>query len=257
MSSILTFSQFYFGHTITSTNASLDFSEGGPELQADLNPGDYSLTEFLVEIKRAMEAIGALTYTVSVDRATRLITIAGSGTFSLLAGSGTRIGTGVWGLAGFAATDLTGTNTYTGGLASGSIWRPQCKLANYIAPEDNLTQIDAVVNESASGNIQVVLFGQQRFIEMRAPVITEKAIKSGTLVEAQSGAIANARAFLEYATTKAKFEFMPDRDTPNTFYKVLLEQTAKSRNGTAYQLERYEDAFGVFDTGNLVLRVVN
>ena len=111
---IETRSEFIFGHIITTNNRNIPFDEGGPELNAQLNVGTYSLTDYVVEVARAMNVVGGQTYTVSVDRATGFITISAPGTFSLLFATGATIGTGNVSLLGFAATDLTGSTSYTG-----------------------------------------------------------------------------------------------------------------------------------------------
>ena len=94
--SLNTMIKFYFGHNVTSSNSKLDFQEGaGSELTATLNVGDYSLTEYATELQRALNDAGALTFTVTVARATRYVTIAATGAFTLLAATGTNIANGV------------------------------------------------------------------------------------------------------------------------------------------------------------------
>lgn len=255
--SLLTFSAFNFGHTIDSSNNALDFNEGSGELNATLNNGDYTLTEFVIEIKRAMEAVGALNYTVSVNRTTRIITIAGSATFSLLASTGTRVGIGVWDLMGFAAVNRTGSASYAGTLASGSQYRPQSLLVDHVASENWNQKNDAVVNEAASGKVQVIYFGDVAFMKFNIRLATNLVISSAQpQIETQTNGVANLRAFMDYIITKAKFEFMADRDTPSTFENVLLEKTPDSKNGTEYQLKEKQGCPGYFETGVLVLRVV-
>ena len=53
--SITTYSQFFYGHTITESNYYLDFNEGSGELTAELNSGSYSLEDFATEVARAMK----------------------------------------------------------------------------------------------------------------------------------------------------------------------------------------------------------
>lgn len=255
--SLQTFSVFYFGHTITRNNFALDFNEGGPELQASLNVGDYTLEEFCSEVKRAMDTVGGQVYTVSVNRTTRLVTISASGNFTLLAGTGSRIGSGVWTLLGYTATNKTGTNTYTTENPSGYEFKPQHLLMNHIASAHQVEKNDAVVNESASGIVQVIMFGTVRFVSLNIVHSTNLTIRTiQGAIENQSGGLTNLVAFMEYIITKAKFEYMPDRSNRTSFEKVLLEKTEKSRNGTAFTLEELKDGPGYFETGKLTLRVV-
>jgi hypothetical protein len=255
--SLTTFSKFYYGHTIDSTNLCLDFKEGaGPELQANLNPGDYTLTEFAVEIKRALDAIGALTYTVTVDRTTRKITISSTSNFSLLVTTGTRVGSSAWGLMGFTGADKTGASSYQSQVGSGSEYLPQQILREHIPSENFKEKTDAVVNQSASGKVQVILFGTTRFIQINIKYATNIAVSNLQVgIEYQANGVENLLAFMDYLVTKAKFEYMPNRSIPGTFQKVLLERSEESRNGTAYKLKELKKGPGYFETGTLVLRV--
>ena len=108
-----TMSKWYYGHYIDTTNRNLPFNDGTDKV-AILNVGDYTLTEFVTETSRALNAASSLTFTVSVDRSTRLITIAAGSTFELQTTSGASAN--VFSLLGFSGADKTGTNTYTGCL---------------------------------------------------------------------------------------------------------------------------------------------
>ena len=259
---ITTKSQFYFGHTISNGaggslgNFRIDFKEGaGPALVATLNAGDYSLTEFTLEVKRALDAAGALTYTVTVNRTTRKITISATGVFSLLTFTGVNQGTAVWTLLGYTIlADKTGFATYLAENESGFSYRPQAVLREFVGRDDNLEKIDAVVNISSSGVVQVVTFGDQRYFRFEIQPITNLTLNSCPDIDNNQSAVAQARQFFEYAITKAKMEFMPDRDTAATFYKVLLDSTEKSKQGTSYELQTL--AFNVYESGKVVLREI-
>lgn len=73
------------GWNITSElNDKLDFSEGGPTLTATLTAGNYTTGAALAaEIKTQLDAVGALTYTVTYSGVTNKFTIAASGVFEL------------------------------------------------------------------------------------------------------------------------------------------------------------------------------
>jgi len=159
---ITTKSQFYYGHTISNGasgdlgNFRIDFQEAGPPLVATLNPGDYSLTEFCAEIKRALDSAGTLTYQCSVNRTTRIITVTASGNFSLLCDTGVNQGTAVWDLMGFdTVADRSAAASHVGDFASGEVYRPQAVLRQYLGRDDNLEKLDAVVNISSAGIVQV------------------------------------------------------------------------------------------------------
>lgn len=254
-----TFSSFYYGYNIDDTNNIIPFSEGGDELSANIEIGAYTLTEFLVAVKTALDSAGENTYTASVDRSTRVITISSTGTFSLLVSSGTTIGTSPYQLMGFTGgSDLTGQASYSAPSASGYKYEPQFVLQDYVSPEDYQEYADASVNESSSGLVEVLSFGLRSFIEMNIKFITDIP-QDGTRVKSNSTGVQDARQFFQYITQKFSFEFIPDLANPNTFYKVILESTPQSREGIGYKLrELYGRGMpGYFESGVITLRVVS
>ena len=88
----------------------INFNEGGPELIATLDSGNYSIADLLVEIKAKMEAVGALTYTVTYSNITMKLTISASGSFELLYGTGSNPTDQLRTLLGYDAVD-TGSAT--------------------------------------------------------------------------------------------------------------------------------------------------
>lgn len=255
MSTLKTLSQFYFGHTVTVNNSALDFKEGaGPELNGNLRVGSYSLTEFASEFQRALREAGTQAYGVSVNRTTRVLTVTAPSAFTLLASTGSRIGSGVFALAGFNATDVTGTSV-SGQNASGKIYRPQYLLKNYTALEHNPLKESASVQISANGVVQVLSFGEGNRVKMNMVCITNKTgMKTSPFFENADG-IDDALEFLNYLITKAKVEFMPDVATPSAFSKLLLDSTKADRNGTSFELKN----MGVpdfYESGDLVFRKV-
>lgn len=251
-----TFSKFWFGHTVDATNYAVDFDEGGAELQADIAYGNYSPTEYLVAVKTALDAAGALTYTVSLNRSTRKITISSTSNFTLRANTGTRGSVSAWDMLGYTtASNKTGASTYTATNETGDEYKPQAIMDQHIASENWLEKNDAVVNESSSGIIQVVYFGDVSYIQGNIRLSNDYT-SSQSQIETQANGVANLRAFMNYAISKSKFEFMPDRSTPSTYYKCILESTEKSKNGIAYQLKEIKNAAGYFETGKLVMRVL-
>lgn len=255
--SISTFSSFYFDLTADNDAYLLDFDEGGSELTATLNFGDYTLTDFLAEVETALNAAGALTYTVSLDRATRYVTIAASGTFSLLVSSGSH-GAAVFTKLGFSGTDKTAAATYTGTAACGSVYLPQFKLQGYVPAENYTKRLNVTNHETASGLVESVSFGTVRFIEMDIKFATDIYQPStGPITNNQSG-VANLNTFMQFLITKAALEFMPDSSSPNTYFTVLLESTSEDKNGTAYRLKEMIDIklAGYYSTDKLKFRVV-
>jgi hypothetical protein len=255
---ITTRSQFYYGYEVTEDNCSLDFAEGGSEIQATLNFGLYSLTTLVTEIARALfDANGALDYTVSVNRTTRIITIAATGTFQILISTGSRAGTGVYGLLGYTGgADLTGAASYVAPSATGTSFRPQFLLQSYTASEDYEGASNASVNESGSGKVEVISFGQRNFMECNISFQTDNVMPNGAPIEYDPAGVAHLRAFMQWARTKGPIEFMPNRDMPTTFETFILETTPEEKTGTMFKLhELYAKKLpGYFETGLLKFR---
>ncbi len=255
--SLNTHSKFYYGFTIDETNSSLDFKEGAPEIQATIDSGSYTPEELAVAIKTALDAVGANTYTVSFNRTTRVFTISTGSNFQLLVSTGSRAGSSIFSTIGLTGSDRTGASTYSG-VASGSEYTTQFILQDYV-PEENFRRAAyASVNKSASGEVEVVTYGIERFFEMNFKFITDVEMTNDCPIRNNPNGISDFLDFIRFATTKAKMEFMPDEDDVNSFYKVILESEPSEKDGTGYKLkELYDKGLpGYYDSGVLKFRVV-
>lgn len=252
---IYTRSSFYYGITIDDNNNKIDFNEGGSDLVATIEIGKYSLTDFAQAVAVQMTAEGTQLYIVTVDRSTRLLTISSTSNFSLLVTTGINAGIGAWGYVGFSV-DQTGSNTYTGTIACGSSYKPQFLLQNYVAFEDYSEATDGVVNKAASGKVSVVSFGSQRFMECLITWVTDRPQQFGSIIENDASAISNLRNFLIYAITKGDLEFIPDRATPSTYTRCVLESTPSSKDGIGFKLQELygKGCVGYFETGLIKFR---
>lgn len=256
--SLTTFSLFYFGHTVTSDNNLIDFKEGGgPELTASLDIGDYTLTEYADEVARALNAEGALTYTVTVSRSTRKMTVATTSTISLLVSSGSHSSFSAYEMMGFTGSDRTSASSYLGDSASGSSYTPQFILQDHKDSEKTQQAVDSTTLRSSSGRVLVVRFGTQKFIQARIKWANNKIQPTGPITQNLTG-VEDLETFMQYLITKAKIEYMPNKDDVNTYQTVLLESNEESKDGTGYDLkERYDIGLpGYFDTSILKFRVI-
>lgn len=257
-----TFSIFYYGLTFDSTNNKIDFSEigGSSGLQAVVNTGSYTFTDTLTQIKTALDAAGTGTYSVTGDRSTRQITIAGpSGGFALLTDTGLGTGSSPWELLGFdETTDQVGLTGYQGASGAGSTYEPQFYLQDYIAKDDFQELVDVNVIESANGTIETVAFGTRNFFQMNIAFATNIAQPDNVVIKNNPSGVESLQLFLKDITQKRPFEFMPDIGDRDSFQKVLLERTAQSQDGTGYRLrEQYTRGLpGYYETGNMSLRLV-
>lgn len=255
-----TYSAFYYGHTVNATNIYLDFDEGSGPLYATLQVGEYTLTDFATEIARAMNAASAIDYSTSVNRSTGVITItAASGTFKILGATGTHLGADILPLAGFNNVDTSFASSHAGNFRSGSVWFPQMKGQDYVAFNDQQKAVDGVVKKSASGNIETTKFGLEKIMDINFRFNTNIPQTDDCWLRSDPSGLDNCRTFMEYATTKANMEFMPDKDNPDLFYEVILESTPESQDGLGFKLkEQYDKGLpGYFDTGVLKFRLLS
>ena len=257
---ITTHSKFYFDYEITADNYWLDFDEGAAEINAELDIGKYSMTDLATEIARAMNAVGGQTYTVSVNRSTRIFTISAAGNFTLLLDTGTHTSSAMWSIAGYnQGADQTGTNTYAGDTAAGTSYATQFWLQDYVSTSDRRAAVDGVVNESASGEIEVITFGTVQFMECNIRFATNYSMVSGAVIRNNASGVANLRTFMNYLITKGPVEFMPDEDTPSSYETFILQSTEFDSKGIAYKLrEMYAQGLpNFYETGVLIFRKVD
>lgn len=256
MSALDTLSTFYYGFLITKDNQYIDFNEGGPNLLATLNIGDYTFEEFCTELQNALNLSGTLTYTVTKNRTTRMITISATGVFNLLCATGSHIGAGAFTLVGFTGADKTGLSAYTGNVAAGFEYRPQLLLRNYTKPEDYEVKETAVVSMSANGQVQTISFGEGQRMVCNIIGATDLIGTNNKVFFENANGVENLRHFLRYLITKSKVEFMPDVATRSFYYNLLLESTKASRDGTQYRIENMDGAKNYYESGDLVFRKV-
>lgn len=258
---IFTKSAFRYGWIITDNNNYIDINEGSGEVNIELNVGSYTPATLVNELSAKLNTFLANDYTVSFDRDTRIFTIteAGANNFDLPFATGTNFTRSAASVIGFNAFDLSGQSSYTGSNTTGSEFRPQFKLQGYVPFEDYVEANYSTVTESASGVVQVVKYGDRQFMECNIKYIVDKDIldcSNANPIEGDANALANARSFFDYATTKGDIEFIPDRDNVNEFETVILESTRISRDGTGYKLQPMRQFYGYRETGALKFRKV-
>jgi hypothetical protein len=251
-------SSFYFGQLVTTAGTFIDISEGGPELSAVLVPAYYSPTQFCKEVTRALNSVGALTYTCTFNRTTRIITIAADGNFSILKTTGSHAENPIYATLGMTGGDVSGSASYTFSNPSGFQYLPQFYLLDYLAPEDNSQAIDGSINKSAAGVIEVVKYGLESFIEFNIDFINNDHRADQEFIEQDLSAVENARAFMAEVIEKANIEFMPDREDPSVFYTIQIERTQSNNLGLGYRLREKtaQNFIGYYTTGVLVFRLI-
>ncbi len=255
--SLFTHSKINLGLVINDTNFQLDFTEGGPEITAEIEIGSYTPEDAAVAVASALNDAGALDYTVAYDRDTREMTIAASGTFSLLVGSGSHLGTSIFGTLGFTGSNRTSAATYTGS-AAGTQYATQFIAQSHVSSEDQQAAAYGTVNQSASGNVEVVSFGNQAFLEFELKFITDREMGSAGPIRTNASGVDDARTLMRYLMTKGPVEFMEDESDTSSFQKLILETSPDNSKGIGYKLhEMYDIGLpGFFKTGVLKFRVI-
>ena len=257
-----TFSKFYYNTKITARpyNGYMDVNEGAGEFQVSVKNKDYTLNTLIIAIQNALNNQGTLSYSVSVNRATRKITISADAPFDLLTNTGSSVGQSIWNLIGFdTSQDLTGQTSYTSITPVGSVYYPQFKLQSYVDEKDYREINQAKKNVAARGNIvEVINFGEARFFEFNIRFITNVPM-DGKVIKSNPTGVEDARDFLRYITALNEFEFMPDANDSDTFYKVLVESMPGYNDGTGYKLRENFDINlrDIYETGIITLRVVD
>jgi len=256
--SLSTFSTFYYNYEFDQYYKYINFKEnGGSELTAEVEIGSYTPTEMATVIQDAMNTSGALTYQVTFNRSERTFTISlvGAGSFDLLISSGTSDAK-AFSIFGFSGADRTSLSASTGNTC-GNEYNPQFILQDYISTNDFQKLISPTINKSASGAVEVIRFGVEKFMQCNIKFITNKE-SGGDVIRYNPTGVANAQSFLQYLITKKPIEFMPDIGSRNTFQKMLLESTPDDQKGTGYKLKELYDKNlpGFYETGALIFRLI-
>ena len=253
---IQTRSKFYYDFQINKDQYKLAFNEGGPLLRASLNVKRYAMSELATEVARAMTDVGGQEYSCTVDRVTRVFTISAPSNFTLKFTDSDADANQV---IGFSDVDLTGSNSYSGDFAAGKEFIPQFKLQDFIDFSDNQEASSASVQKSASGKVEVVSFGLDEFASLNIQYQTDQTMPNGAPIESNPNGVSDLRNFMIYAITKGNFEFIPDRDAPGNYSKVILERSATNQQGVGFRLkELYGRGLpGYFESGRIILRKIS
>lgn len=250
-------SRFYYNFEVGDANRYLSFNEGGPELIAEVTRGRYAPTLGLDAVAAAMSDVGSQAYVVSMDRSTRLCTISAPGPFTLMIGTGTTAASSVFPTLGFSGSNVGPGLTFTSKAPVGSAYLPQFKLQDWISPDHFKKSIDSTVKKTASGAVEVVTFGLERFIQAHIRYATNKKM-DGRVIRNNPNGVEDLVALMDWMITKAALEIIPDDTNPADFYTVILERTGDSQTGVDYRLKELFDKNlpDFFETGPLVFRVI-
>ena len=256
---LLTKSKFYFGVSVDSDNNILDIDEGTGSFPVTLAVKAYAPSEIATALSSALNQAGTLTYTVTLNRTTRLLKITASGTFSIRRATGPNSASNIYSILGFpGGTDLTGLSQYEGTVGVGFEFEPQFYLLDYVPLDHNVKSVKASVNETGSGAVEVIRFGTKRYMECSIDFISDRKFIGDEIWSSNPNGIADALQFMGYAIQKSTLEFMPNRLDVANYTKLILESTESDSQGTGFKLlEMLDYGEGLYKTGRLVFREVS
>jgi hypothetical protein len=240
MSALKNHSSFFYGWKIDLQTRYIDFNDGAPKT-AILKTGTYTSSSLALEIKKQMDSLSSLDFTVTFDRTTRKFTISSTAPFSLLFSTGPYAGQSAASVIGYTATDKTASSSYLAENVSGYEYKTQLYLQSYKPTSLNRKAIDGVVNKSASGKTEVVKFGNERFMSCEMTFITNIIQEPGSIVRTNMTGREDFVQFIEWCTEKAPLEFMENESDVSTFQEFILESTEADSKGLDYDLiETYD-----------------
>lgn len=256
---INTHSSFLYGFDVNDDNRYLDVVVSSVAYQVVLDIGSYTADEFISEVQNKLNELQtSVIFTVSLNRSTRIVTISGDGVFDLLVDSGVNAANGAYALLGVpTGSDFLAQTNIVGTSAVGTLYKTQFKLQDFVDKEDNRMARFQTVSKSASGNTTLVKFGNDEMFEFSFKYLTDKLFASGP-IRSQINALSNVRSLMRHMVEKKPVEFMPDENSPNTFYKCILDATSASSDGTGYKIEEQygRGMVGYYEINGVKLRVL-
>lgn len=259
MSALENHSKFYYGWLITNQNKYIDFNDGSGVKTATLKVGYYSSSDLMIEIKKKMDAQSSLDFTILFNRTTRKFTISSTSNFSLLFSTGPNAAQSTASLLGYTATDKTSASTYLAENVSGYEYSTQFYIQSYKDTSTNRKAIDGTVNKSASGVIEVIKFGNERFMEGEFLFITNIVQEPQSIIRTNIQGREDFIQFIEWCTEKAPVEFMKIENDPSTYQQLVLESTPTDSKGLDYDLiEMYDRGLAYYyRSGTLKFRLIS
>jgi hypothetical protein len=253
-----THSKFRYGWEVTTLKRYLDFNDGTAVRRATLDIGVYDSAGYAAEIKKQMDAVSTLVFTVSFNRTTRIFTISSTANFTLLFSTGVSSAVSAHVLLGYTSTDKSAALTYTAEGASGYEYSTQFPLQSYKDTTTNRRAIDGVVNKSASGVVEVIKFGNERFMECEFLFITNVQQEVGSIILSNPTGLEDFIQLMDWLTDKGTVEFIKNSSDAATYQSFILESTEADSKGLDYDvIELYDRGLAYyFKSGKLKFRLL-
>lgn len=230
---LLKYSAFNYGHSFNNTNRYINFLDGVTEKVALIPVKSYTLGQMANVIASAMNAVGEQIYTVTLNRADRSFTISAPSNFQLLISTGVNAGQSAYSLLGFTGSDLTGTNSYTGG-ASGKQYITQTPLTEFSDFEKNKEKLDAVVRKTPTNVREAISYGLEKKMKCDFPLITN-ITGQGFMRNTPTG-VEEADDLMVYLIDQKPVEFLESVESPLTFTPCVLDATGSNSKGVGFEM---------------------
>lgn len=247
-------SLFLYGYQITENNRSIDFQivAFGPEKQATLTVGYYSLGSLLLEVQRALQSVDTLhIYTATANRTIsggtqNRVTISTSGPFlSLLFFTGSRAASTAAPILGYTSTDKTGATSYISQFTSGTALVTNLAGYNYLSP-DFMRKNFGSLNVSSSGVKEAVVFSVQKFWQAQFKFIPKATV------------VAQWTPLMTWMILQKLIEFTPEVSVSSVFYEGTLESSKGEGKGLGFSFTEQLPQFpNLYDTGLMKFRQRN
>ena len=257
-----TLSSFKYGYTFGPDNKFLQVEDENGIINFTFPEGDLCPSDLSLKVCQLFEATSAAArdYNLLFDPSNCTVKLQrDSGLpFTILSNTGTLASQGVyedWGLD--TSADLTGQSCYQGMKQIGKNFIPQVYLQDYISCENNRSLRNSTKSVSSTGECCEILHcGYDEIFSFE--------IKAQTNIEQTCRFIRNAKGldelkdFMDWAICGKCIDFAPDCSKPEIRYKIKLERTPNSRDGTGYRLTEMLRTLGCgyFRTGRLEFRCI-
>lgn len=246
-------SAFIYGYTVEDSQKSFYFNEGVGVQSFDVDAKGWALDDLRLEIQNRLNDNGDLSYSVTVDRATRKFTITADSAFDLLPSEST---TGsLFEVIGYSS-DKIGLMTYESDDETGRVYLPQFPLEKYTPFENDIRTIGGNKAEAPSGATRGVNFGLLKHMSCDFMFIGDIVHRKESPVESNPTGLQDAKDFMNYCITFGGMEFFEDRYSLTQFQKCIQISNGKDKNGQGYRLDRVSKLYTIFQIKNLTFREI-
>jgi hypothetical protein len=246
-------SAFIYGYTVGDNQKTFYFNEGAGVQSFDVDAKGWALDDLRLEIQNRLNDNGNLSYSVTVNRTTRIFTISADAAFDLLPSESS---TGsLFEVIGITS-DKTGLLTYDSDVETGRVYLPQFPLEKYTEFINDIRPIAGAKSEAPSGATRGINFGLLKHMSCDFMFIADIEHRKDSPIESNPTGLQDARDFMDYCISFGGLEFFEDRTLLNSFQKCIQISNGKDKNGQGYKLDRVGKLYTYFQIKNLTFREI-